>query len=140
MPASQRLSPAPSASLDALTVLEADLRAAVTALAHRIARAVITGTLADGRTERPRARPAKPAASRNGRGAAADAALGAAVVSQLLATPRQSPSALARALRKPGEAVRRSLRDLLADGLVIGSGRGRGRQYVASPTSRRRSR
>ena len=140
MPSSPRQSPAASTSLDALAVLEGDLRASLAALAQQIARAVVADTLADGQAAVPRARLIALKAVRLPRDAGADAALGVAVVSHLLARPRQSPSALAHALGQPGEAVRRSLRDLLAEGLVIGSGRGRGRQYVAAPTSRRRSR
>ena len=56
MPSSPRLSPAASASLDALAVLEGNLRASVSALAQQIARAVVIDTLADGPAAVPRAR------------------------------------------------------------------------------------
>src|SRR5688500_2035634 len=106
MPSTSRgPSRAASPTLDALAALDANLRVAITRFAHQIARTVVADTLTNGSTQRPRARPVTRAAERVARAGGADAALGAAVVSSLLATPRQSPSALARALGKPAETV-----------------------------------
>lgn len=60
------------------------------------------------------------------------AALGAAVVSHLLAKPDQTPRALAAALCVPRETLGGALRELLSDRLVRAEGRGRGRRYSAT--------
>jgi DNA-binding transcriptional ArsR family regulator len=67
------------------------------------------------------------------------AALGAAVVSHLLARPDQTPRALVAALGVPRETLGGALRELLSDRLVRAKGRGRGRRYSAAPTATSRT-
>jgi DNA-binding transcriptional ArsR family regulator len=61
------------------------------------------------------------------------AALGAAVVSHLLAKPDLTPRALAVALGVPRETLGGTLRELLSNNLVRAEGRGRGRTCSAAP-------
>jgi hypothetical protein len=82
----------------------------------------------------PAAVPRKAAGpARKAKEVAPDARLGAAVVSHLLAHSARAPRELAKALRVPREEIGESLRHLLADGLVVAKGHGRGRTYSAAP-------
>lgn len=101
--------------------------------------ASVTRTAAVGEAARalgglPAATPRKAAGpARKGREVVTDARLGAAVVSHLLANAARAPRELAEALRVPREEIGESLRHLLAAGLVVAKGHGRGRTYSAAP-------